>query len=78
VSSLSGTGIIRATCRLALPFNPEIVLAIKTGAIRDFLDNSVIPCQTGERKTELKTADIARTAREYIMLISCTAKEKDN
>jgi S1-C subfamily serine protease len=57
---------------------PEnINFAIKTGAVRDFLDNSVVSYQTAESKTELKTADIARNARAYTMLISCTAKAKD-
>jgi S1-C subfamily serine protease len=57
---------------------PEnINFAIKTGAVRDFLDNSVVSYQTAEPKAELKTADIARNARAYTMLISCTGKEKD-
>jgi hypothetical protein len=52
-------------------------LAIKTGAVRDFLDNSVVSYQTAEPKEELKAADIARNARAYTMLISCTATEKN-
>jgi S1-C subfamily serine protease len=53
---------------------PEnINFAIKTGAMRDFLDNSVVPYQTAESGTELKTAEIASTARAYTMLISCSA-----
>jgi S1-C subfamily serine protease len=57
---------------------PEnINFAIKTGAVRDFLDNSVVSYQTVESKIELKTADIARNARAYTMLISCMGKEKD-
>ena len=56
---------------------PEnINFAIKTGALRDFLDNSVVAYQTSETKAELKTADIARTARAYTLLISCTATEQ--
>jgi S1-C subfamily serine protease len=51
--------------------------AIKTGAVRDFLDNSVVSYQTAAPKAELKTADIARSARSYTMLISCTGKDKD-
>jgi len=40
---------------------PEnINFAIKTGALRDFLDNSVVAHQTVEAKGELKTSDIAR------------------
>jgi S1-C subfamily serine protease len=37
-----------------LPEN--INFAIKTGAVRDFLDNSVVPYQTAEPSAELKTA----------------------
>jgi len=56
---------------------PEnINFAIKTGAIRDFLDNSVVPYQTAEPKAELKTADIAQAARAYTLLISCNATEQ--
>jgi S1-C subfamily serine protease len=56
---------------------PEnINFAIKTGALRDFLDNSVVPYQTAEPKGELKTTDIAGNARAYTMLISCTATEQ--
>jgi len=54
---------------------PEnINFAIKTGALRDFLDNSVVSYQTSDSKTELKTADIARNARAFTLLISCKAK----
>jgi len=49
----------------------------KTGAVRDFLDNSVVAYQTAESKTELKTADIALNARNYTLLVSCTAKVKE-
>jgi hypothetical protein len=56
---------------------PEnINFAIKTGALRDFLDNSVVPYQTAEPKGELKTADIAGNARAYTMLISCKGTEQ--
>jgi S1-C subfamily serine protease len=55
---------------------PEnINFAIKTGVLRDFLDNSVVPYQTSDNKTELKTADIARNARAFTLLISCKATE---
>jgi S1-C subfamily serine protease len=58
---------------------PEnINFAIKTGAVRDFLDNSVVSYQTAESKSDLKTADIAQNARNYTMLISCTAKAKED
>lgn len=54
---------------------PEnINFAIKTGALRDFLDNSVVSYQTSDSKTELKTPDIARNARAFTLLISCKAK----
>ncbi|MEY9573488.1 S1-C subfamily serine protease [Bradyrhizobium diazoefficiens] len=56
---------------------PEnINFAIKTGVLRDFLDNSVVPYQTAEPKAELKTTDIAGNARPYTMLISCNATEQ--
>jgi len=60
----------------ALPEN--INFAIKTGALRDFLDNSVVSYMTSEPKVELKTTDIAGNARAYTMLISCTAAEQAN
>jgi S1-C subfamily serine protease len=57
---------------------PEnISFAIKTGAVRDFLDNSVVSYRTADSKVELKTVDIAQNARAYTMLISCTGKEKE-
>jgi S1-C subfamily serine protease len=57
---------------------PEnINFAIKTGMLRDFLDNSAIAYQTTtESKGELKTSDIAQNARKYTLLISCTATER--
>jgi S1-C subfamily serine protease len=58
-----------------LPQN--INFAIKTGAVRDFIDNSAVPYQTTESKQEFKTAEIASKARTYTLLISCTAKLKD-
>jgi S1-C subfamily serine protease len=57
---------------------PEnINFAIKTGAVRDFLDNSAVSYQTAEPGAELKAAQIASNARAYTMLISCTANEED-
>ena len=58
-----------------LPEN--INFAIKTGAMRDFMDNSAINYQTQDGKPEMRAADIARNARAYTMLISCTAKSKE-
>ena len=57
---------------------PEnINFAIKTGTLRDFLDNSAVPYDTELTETELKAADIASAARAYIMLITCTANERE-
>jgi S1-C subfamily serine protease len=56
----------------------NINFAIKTGAVRDFLDNSVVPYQVNESTSaELKTAEVASNARAYTMLISCSANEGD-
>jgi S1-C subfamily serine protease len=69
---LDGLRIAAATGNI-----PEnINFAIKTGALRDFLDNSVVPYQTSEPKGELKTTDIAGNARPYTMLISCNGTEQ--
>ncbi|WFU72491.1 serine protease [Bradyrhizobium sp. CB2312] len=72
------TGKIPALRIAAVTGNiPEnINFAIKTGVLRDFLDNSVVPYQTAEPKAELKTTDIAGNARPYTMLISCNAMEQ--
>jgi hypothetical protein len=51
--------------------------AIKTGALRGFLDNSVVGYQAGDTKNELKTSDLARNARAFTLLISCTATEQN-
>ena len=52
---------------------PEnINFALKTGAIRDFLDNSLVPYETAAPGSELKTSDIANNARAYTLLITCT------
>lgn len=56
---------------------PEnINFAIKTGAIRDFLDNSAVAYETVAPGGELKIAEIAGNARAYTLLISCTANEQ--
>jgi S1-C subfamily serine protease len=68
---LDALRVARATG--SIPEN--INFAIKTGAIRDFLDNSVVAYETAAPGTELKTADIAGNARAYTLLISCTAGE---
>jgi S1-C subfamily serine protease len=70
-SKIDALGVARYTG--SIPEN--INFAIKTGAIRDFLDNSVVPYETSAPGAELKTADIATNARAYTLLISCTSKE---
>jgi S1-C subfamily serine protease len=67
-------GLRVAVATGSIPEN--INFAIKTGALRDFLDNSVVPYQTAEPKGELKTTDIAGNARPYTMLISCNGTEQ--
>ena len=46
-----------------LPQN--VNFAIKTGALRDFLDNSAVAYQTADIKTELKTSEAASNARKF-------------
>ncbi len=71
-AKINALKIVRATGNI-----PEnINFAIKTGAIRDFLDNSVVAYQTAESKSELKTAEIAGSARAYTLLITCTSSEQ--
>lgn len=70
-AKLNALALLRATGNI-----PEnINFAIKTGAIRDFLDNSVVAYETAPPGAELKTSDIAGAARAYTLLISCTATE---
>ena len=71
-AKLNALKVVRVTG--SIPEN--INFAIKTGALRDFLDNSVVPYQISDGKTELKTTDIARNARAFTLLISCKAKAK--
>jgi len=73
-AKLNALKVARATG--SIPEN--INFAIKTGALRDFLDNSVVPYQTAEMKVELKTTDIARNARGFTLLISCKAKQTES
>jgi S1-C subfamily serine protease len=72
-AKLNALRVARATG--SIPEN--INFAIKTGALRDFLDNSVVPYQTTEMKAELKTSDIARNARGYTLLVTCKAKQPE-
>ena len=71
-AKLNALKVVRATG--TIPEN--INFAIKTGALRDFLDNSVVPYQISDATAELKTTDIARSARAFTLLISCKAKPK--
>jgi S1-C subfamily serine protease len=72
-AKLNALKVARATGDL-----PEnINFAIKTGVLRDFLDNSAVTYQTADSVQERKTADIAAKARGYTMLISCSAKERE-
>src|SRR5262249_30488707 len=53
---------------------PEnIKCAINRGELRDSLDNGVVPYGTSDSGADLGTADIARNAREFTLLISCMA-----
>jgi S1-C subfamily serine protease len=72
-AKLDALKIARATGEI-----PEnINFAIKTGMLRDFLDNSAIAYQTATgTKGDLKTSDIAQNARGFTLLISCTATEQ--
>jgi S1-C subfamily serine protease len=68
-AKLNALRVVRATG--SIPEN--INFAIKTDALRDFLDNRAVPYQS-DGKTDLKTTDMARNARAFILLISCKAK----
>src|SRR6266702_640061 len=73
-AKLDAIRVARATGNL-----PEnINFAIKTGALRDFLDNSAVMYRVTERRdaTNLETSEIAKNARGYTLLISCTAVEQ--
>jgi S1-C subfamily serine protease len=72
-AKLNALKVARATGNI-----PEnINFAIKTGALRDFLDNSVVMYRVTERREMKKeTAEIAKSARGFTLLISCTANEQ--
>jgi S1-C subfamily serine protease len=72
-SKLNGLKFAKLTGDLPENMN----FAIKTGALRDFLDNSVVPYKVAEPGNELKATDVASSARGYTMLISCTANVKE-
>lgn len=67
---LNGLAVARSTG--SIPEN--INFAIKTGAIRDFLDNSAVSYETAAPGGELKTPEIAEKARAFTLLITCTGK----
>jgi hypothetical protein len=70
-AKLDAIGMMRATGNI-----PEnINFAIKTGALRDFLDNSTVAYETAAAGGELKTPEIADRARAFTLLITCTGKE---
>jgi hypothetical protein len=65
--------MVRATG--SIPEN--INFAIKTGALRDFLDNSAVMYRVTERREANKeVSEIAKNARAYTLLISCTVNEQ--
>jgi S1-C subfamily serine protease len=68
---LNALGVLRATGDIPQNIN----FAIKTGVIRDFLDNSVVAYETSAPGAELKTSEIADAARAWTLLITCTATE---
>lgn len=72
-AKLNAIKVARATGNL-----PEnINFAIKTGALRDFLDNSAVTYRDTERReTNKETAEIAKKARGFTLLISCTVGEQ--
>lgn len=67
---LDGLAVARSTG--SIPEN--INFAIKTGAIRDFLDNSAVGYETAAPGGELKTPEIAEKARAFTLLITCNGK----
>jgi S1-C subfamily serine protease len=72
-AKLDALRVVKATGDIPQNIN----FAIKTGALRDFLDNSAVPYQPAEPGSEMKTADIASAARTYTMLISCSARKSE-
>lgn len=72
-AKLDAIKVARATGNL-----PEnINFAIKTGALRDFLDNSAVMYRDTERReSNRETAEVAKKARGFTLLISCTVSEQ--
>ena len=73
-AKLDAVRVARATG--TIPEN--INFAIKTGALRDFLDNSAVQYQTAEwhDATKRETSGIAKDARGYTLLITCKVNEQ--
>ena len=73
-AKLDAVKMARATG--SIPEN--INFAIKTGALRDFLDNSAVLYRTAEWHDGMKneTAEIAKGARGYTLLITCKVNEQ--
>jgi hypothetical protein len=55
-----------------IPNNTNFV--IKSGVIRDFLDNSAVAYQTANRRTELGTEEIVSHAKAYTVFFSCKTR----
>ena len=55
----------------------NVNFAIKTGPVRDFLDNSGVTYQIADAGAELKVPQIAANARAFTMLITCSAKVEE-
>ncbi|AUC99467.1 trypsin-like peptidase domain-containing protein [Bradyrhizobium sp. SK17] len=73
-AKLDAVTVARATG--SIPEN--INFAIKTGALRDFLDNSAVQYQTTEwhDASKRETSEIAKDARGYTLLITCKVNEQ--
>ena len=73
-AKLNAVRMARATG--SIPEN--INFAIKTGALRDFLDNSAVSYRTAEwhDASKRETSEIAKDARGYTLLITCTVNEQ--
>lgn len=73
-AKLDAVTVARATG--SIPEN--INFAIKTGALRDFLDNSAVQYQTAEwhDASKRETSEIAKDARGFTLLIVCKVNEQ--
>ncbi|MGY3694793.1 S1-C subfamily serine protease [Bradyrhizobium sp. USDA 3240] len=73
-AKLDAVRVARATG--TIPEN--INFAIKTGALRDFLDNSAVQYQSAEwhDATKRETSEIAKAARGFTLLVTCKVNEQ--